>query len=318
MNRMNLDHSAVLLAGGTASGKTALGLALAERIGGEIVNADAFQLYRGLDICTAKPEPHEMARVPHHLYGVLDWQETCDAQRYRELVEPVIHEISARGRWPIVVGGSGLYLKALTHGLAPVPKGDAATRDRMAAMTAAERVAELLRLDPDAPQNVPLENDRYVSRALEICLLTGQPQSALRQQWAGAEEPRFMGVVLHRDRDDLYQRINARVLTMLERGLVAEIRAMGELSITAEKAIGVREVRAFLRGEINQSDMIAAIQQATRRYAKRQTTWFKRERGFQTICLAPDSTASSALERILELFPCVQSPPSPSAPSSST
>lgn len=318
MEGMHLDGRAVLIAGGTASGKSALALALAERIGGEIVNADAFQLYCGLEICTAKPSAAEFAQVPHHLYGVLDWQETCDAQRYRELAEPVILSIAARGRWPIVVGGSGLYLKALTHGLAPVPKGDAATRESIARMTPAERIAELLRLDPRAADNVPLENDRYVSRALEICLLTGQPQSALRQQWAAGEEPQFMGVLLQREREDLYQRINARVDTMMERGLVQEIAAMGELSLTAEKAIGVREVRALLGGELTEVEAIAAIQQSTRRYAKRQTTWFKRERGFQTICLTPDSTASSAVERILELFPCVQSPPSLSVPSSST
>lgn len=314
---MKLDSAAVLMAGGTASGKSALALALAERIGGEIVNADAFQLYRGLDICTAKPNAEELARVPHHLYGVLDWADTCDAQRYRELAEPVILSIVARGRWPIIVGGSGLYLKALTHGLAPVPKGDAATREAIAHLTPTQRVEELLRLDPQATDNVPLENDRYVSRALEICLLTGQPQSALRQQWAG-REPSFMGVLLQREREELYQRINTRVHTMMQRGLVAEIAAMGELSLTAEKAIGVREVRALLRGELTEPEAIAAIQQSTRRYAKRQTTWFKRERGFQTICLNPDSTASSAVQRILELFPCVQSPPSPSALSSST
>lgn len=311
---MHLDGRAILVAGGTASGKSALALALAERIGGEIVNADAFQLYRGLEICTAKPGPEDLARVPHHLYSVLDWQDTCDAQRYRELAEPVILSIAARGRWPIIVGGSGLYLKALTHGLAPVPKGDAATREAMARLTPEQRVAELLRLDPQAADNVPLENDRYVSRALEICLLTGQPQSALRQQWAG-EAPVFMGVLLQRGREDLYQRINARVLTMMERGLVEEIRAMGELSLTAEKAIGVREVRSLLRGECTPAEAVAAIQQSTRRYAKRQTTWFKRERGFQTICLDPESTASSGVERILELFPCVQSPPSQSVPS---
>ena len=305
------------LCGPTASGKTAVAVALAERIGGEVICADAFQLYRGLAICSAQPTAAERGAVPHHLFEVLGLHETCDAQHYRDLALPVIAAVRDRGRWPIIVGGSGLYLKALTHGLAPVPKGDAATRAQLAMLTAAERVAELLRLDPAAPGNVPLENDRYVTRALEICLLSGRPQSELRREWA-QQEPSFLGALLGRERDDLYQRINQRVLAMVAQGLVAEVAALGELSATAAMAIGVRDIQRHLRGECSLDEAVAAIQQASRRYAKRQVTWFKREHGFQTICLAPDSTARMAVERILELFPCLLTPPPLSAPSPST
>ncbi len=313
--------SALYLCGATACGKSSIALALAQRIGSEIVNADAFQLYRGFDALTAKPSADDLRAVPHHLYSVLEAADTCDAQRYRDLALPVITDISARGRWPIVTGGSGLYVKALTHGLAPLPAADPAVRTRIAALTPDERVAELLRLDLDAARNVPLANDRYVSRALEICLLTGQPQSALRQSWQHAA-PAFHGVLLVREREDLYHRINQRVLQMLDSGAKAEVRAalaamqQGTLPDRGVfKAIGVREITTMLRGECTQEEAITAMQQATRRYAKRQGTWFRRERGFQTVCLAPDSTADFAVERILQLFPCLLQPPS-SAPSS--
>lgn len=306
------------LVGPTASGKSGVALALCERIGGEIVNADAFQLYAGLRICSAQPTDDELARVPHHLYGVLQPTEACDAQAFRDLARPVMDEILARGRWPVVVGGSGLYVKALTHGLAELPKADMDLREQLMALTKEERVTELLRLDPMARENVPMENDRYVARALEICLMTGQPQSELRRQWKD-HQPDFLGVVLHRDREDLYARINARVLNMVDVGLQAEVEALNGLSITAGKAIGVGQMQSFLRGECSLETCIADIQQASRRYAKRQLTWFKRETGFQTVCLSRESTATSAVESILELFPCLQSPPqSPSFPLMST
>lgn len=309
--------SVFYLVGPTASGKSAVAFHLAQMVGGELINADAFQLYAGIPICTAQPSGDEQKAVPHHLYGCMPTSDTCDAQTFADRASKVIEEVLARGHWPIIVGGSGLYVKALTHGLAPLPKGDPEIRGQLALMTAEERVAALLQLDPQAPENVALANDRYVTRALEICLLTGRPQSELRREWA-THAPEFMGVFLQREREDLYQRINARVLSMMNQGLVDEVQALGELSMTAEKAIGVGDARAFLRGELTLEEAVAAIQQASRRYAKRQLTWFKRERGFQTVCLEPDSTATFAVERILELFPCLQSPPPPFVPSSST
>jgi tRNA dimethylallyltransferase len=310
-----LPDSTFFIAGPTASGKSSFAIALAEQTGGEIVNADAFQLYAGMDILTAKPSAADMRRVPHHLYGVLPLTESCDAQRYHALAVPVITEIAARGRIPIVVGGSGLYLKALTHGLAPLPPGSPAVRARLAHLSSGEKITWLLQRDPDAARTVNLCNPRYVDRALEICLLTGRPQSELRLAFV-QNEPAVNGVVLHWERTTLYGHINQRTLTMMEAGLIAEVAALGELSPTAEKAIGIREVREHLAERVNLADTIAAIQQATRRYAKRQTTWFRRERCFQTICLGSFPAAEYALPRLLELFPCLR-PSSQSAPSSS-
>lgn len=290
------------ITGPTASGKTGVALALAERIGGEVVNADAFQIYRGLDIVTAKPSAEERARVPHHLFDVLEPTENCDAQRYRDLALPVIAEIIARGRTPIMVGGSGLYVKALTHGLAELPKGDEAVRAQFSGMTLEEKTTWLLQLDPEAGTNVNLRNPRYVERALEVCLLTGRPQSELRRTFADVKlEAR--GVFLDWERARLYERINARVTRMIGAGLMEEVRGLGALSDTAEKAIGIREMKSVIAGGMTLAAATEAIQQATRRYAKRQATWFRRERWLQTICLNPETTADSAAEAILNLFP---------------
>jgi tRNA dimethylallyltransferase len=312
----NLLCQALIIAGPTAVGKSAVAVKVAQLIGGEVINADAFQLYQGMDICTAKPSLAEQEGVPHHLLGVLPVTEMCDAQRFRELALAAIAEVLSRGRRPILVGGSGLYLKALTHGLAPLPAVDENLRVELAALSKEERVARLLALDPDAASNVALTNDRYVSRALEICILSGQPQSQLRRNWA-EQTPEFMGVLLQRDREELYARINQRVLAMVRAGLVAEIAALGELSPTAAKAIGVREIRSQLAGECSLASALETMQLNSRHYAKRQMTWFRRETGFQTICLGSDSTRDFAARLVVENFPCLFHPP-PFALSSST
>lgn len=296
-----LPPSTIFLAGPTASGKSALALELASQLGGEIVNADAFQLYAGLDVLTAKPSAADFACVPHHLYGVLPLTEACDAKRFHELAKPVIEEITSRGKTPLVVGGSGLYLKALTHGLAPLPQGDAAMREKLRLMPLEQKVADLLALDPAAATTVNLRNPRYVERALEICLLTGKPQSELRQSFQNAT-PDIRGLVLNRERETLCLRIEARTRQMLASGAIEEVAALGEVSLTACKAIGIREIRDHLSGKLSREQTIEAITIATRQYAKRQATWFRRETCYQTICLDSPSTAQSALDAALRLI----------------
>lgn len=298
------------IVGPTASGKSAAALALAEITGGEIVNADAFQLYQGMDLLTAKPSRVDRARAPHHLYDVLPMTESCDAQRYREMALPVIEDIERRGKLAIVVGGSGLYVKALSHGLAAVPRGSPRVRARLAHLSLGEKANWLLQRDPKAAETVALRNPRYVERALEICLLTGLPQSELRQSFAETR-PQGQGVVLQWEREGLYARINQRVLDMLAAGLREEVRALSKGGLTAEKAIGLLEIRAHLKGELPLAAAVAAMQLATRHYAKRQGTWFKREQWLQTICLDSEATAECILAKILALFPCLLPPHPP-------
>lgn len=266
--------------GPTASGKTALALELARQHNGEIVNADAFQFYRGLDTLTAAPSAAEQAVVPHHLFGVLDPSEPNDAQSYATLATQVIDEIIARERTPIVTGGSGLYLKFLTHGAAPLPQGDPLLRAELDALLLEELTRRLEELDPAEAARTNLQNRRYVSRALEICLLTGKRASELRDQWESATRDRvaaLRGYVIQLPRPELHARIARRTKAMLDGGAIEEVATTGSVSETCGKAIGFREIQALLRGEIDRPTCEELINAATRQYAKRQETWFRRE-----------------------------------------
>ena len=268
----------LILSGPTACGKTNVALALARHTGGEIVCADAFQLYEGLPVLTAQPRPSEMAAVPHHLYGSVPLTEDMDAAKFSRLAEAAIADITARGRLAIVTGGSGLYIKALTHGLSPLPPADAALRAELDLLSNEERAARLLSLDPAAGESVPMANPRYVQRALEIVILTGRPAAEQRTSFASGPRPGVRGVFLHRSREELYTRINARTHEMIAQAALDEVRALPDhLSVTAQKTIGLRELRAVISGSMSLPAAIAAIQQTTRRYAKRQETWFRRE-----------------------------------------
>ena len=269
------------LCGPTASGKSSLALEMARKLDGEIVNADAFQLYKGLEIVSAAPSSGEREQVPHHLYGVLAPTASADAGTYVRLATPVIEEIQSRGKTPIITGGSGLYLKFLTHGPSPLPSGDDALRAELDARPLDELVAELQRLDPIEAARTALQNRRFVSRAIEICRLTGQKASDLRDQWESKTREisaTLRGLVIQRTRPDLHARIALRTRTMLDGGALDEVATLENISPNLEKAIGFREIRSLLAGEIDRPTCEELINAATRQYAKRQETWFRREK----------------------------------------
>jgi tRNA dimethylallyltransferase len=295
------EAAAFYIVGPTGTGKSAIAVALAEKCGAEIINADAYQLYQGLDIVAAKPSAAEQARVPHHLYGVIPTIEAIDAAKFERLGRAAIDSAVARAVLPLVVGGSGLYVKTLTHGLSPLPPSEPALRAELDQKSDEDLIAQLEELDPEGAAITNLKNRRYVIRALEITLLGGRPMSAQKNEWQSSS-PQYRGVFLTRDRAELYERINARTLKMFQAGLIDEVRALGELSETAEKAIGIREVRRHLAGEVDLATCIDKIQQTTRRYAKRQMNWFRRESGFTSICIDASDTPDSAVERILTQF----------------
>lgn len=275
---------ALYICGPTASGKSSLALQMAAELDGEIVNADAFQLYRGLEIVSAAPSADELCQVPHHLYGVLEPTEAADAQVYTQLARPVIAEILSRGKTPIVTGGSGLYLKFLTHGAAPLPTGNPELRAEMDARPLADLIAQLEAVDPLEASRTALQNRRFVSRALEICLLSGQKASDLRDQWESKTQEissQLRGLVIQRTRPDLHARIAQRTRAMLAGGALDEVAALADVSINCEKAIGFREIRALLAGTLDRTTCEEAINAATRQYAKRQETWFRREKWLQ-------------------------------------
>lgn len=265
-----------VIAGPTAVGKSAVAVAVAERVGGEIIGADAFQVYRGYDILTAKPPPELRRRVPHHLIGVLPPETPFDVAKFRAMALEVAAAIRARGHLPLLVGGSGLYLRAVTHGLADLPAADPALRARLAARSTAELVADLERADPAAAASIGPHNRRRLIRALEVGALTGRPFSAFRADWQ-RPSGRVGGVLLTRERDDLRARINARASAMFAAGVVAEVAAGPPPGPTLAQAIGFREIRALLGGTISPAAAEAQVAAATRRYAKRQLTWFRRE-----------------------------------------
>ena len=286
---------AFFIVGPTATGKSELGADVAREVNAEIISADAFQIYCGLDLLTAKPDASTLANAPHHLIGTMPLYEEVNAEKYRRAATHAINEINSRGRLAIILGGSGLYIKALTHGLAPLPGRDPELREKLNAMSLDDLCLQLVEVDPQTARKIDLKNRRRVVRALEICLATRKSASAQRQQCIGdASNPTetelsvvpATGVFVFRNREELYQRINQRVETMFERGVIEEVRAAGVISMTASQMIGFREVRELLQGTKSLPQCIAEIQQATRRYAKRQLTWFRRQTSFLPLNLS--------------------------------
>jgi tRNA dimethylallyltransferase len=285
----------VLLAGPTASGKSDAAEALAALVGGEIISVDSMQVYRGLDIGTAKPTPAERARTPHHLIDIADLSESFDAARFVAEATKAVGEIQGRGRIPILCGGSGLYFNAWLHGLGTSPAPDPALREAIESTPLPELLDELARRDPVAFDEIDLENRRRVVRAVEVIRLTGRPFSQQRARWperGQALAGRSFGLL--RDRDDLRRRIHRRVDAMFNAGLIDETkRLMGcglEGNRTAMQAIGYRQVVEHLRGERSRLETIELVKQKTCQYAKRQMTWFRAQLDLEWIETNPEST----------------------------
>jgi tRNA dimethylallyltransferase len=286
------------IVGPTATGKSEIAADVAAELGAEIVSADAFQIYRGLDLLTAKPDATTLAKAPHHLVGTVSILDDMSAAKFRERALGVVSEIHSRGKPAIVVGGSGLYVKALTHGLSSAPAADPDLRAQLNELSLDDLQKKMLGLDPQAAGKIDVKNRRRLIRAIEVCLLSEQKVSGQRKEWES--DVGTNGVFVFRERDELYERINRRVEAMFENGVIEEARNAGAMSATASKMIGLREIRVLLDGpaaagsilSASRTDSsrgeqcVAAIQQATRRYAKRQLTWFRRQTNFQPLNLS--------------------------------
>jgi tRNA dimethylallyltransferase len=278
----------VALVGPTASGKSALAVWLAERLNAEVVACDSTQLYCGFDIGTAKPNLAARRGIPHHLINVLQPEENATAGGYRQMAMGVLDELRQRARLPIFTVGTGLYLRALLEGLADVPQRSEEIRERLRA-TAAEHGpghlhSVLERLDPQAARKIAATDEQKLIRAIEVCLLAKKPLSQVhetgRSPLAGW---RALKLGLMPQREALYERIHERTEAMLSEGWLDEVRSLISSGLPENAKpfdfIGYRELRAVLRGEMKIEQARAAIQQATRRYAKRQLTWFRKETG---------------------------------------
>jgi tRNA dimethylallyltransferase len=289
MNK-SVERPLVAIVGPTASGKSALGVWLALQLGGEVVACDSTQLYRGFDIGTAKPAVDERQGVAHHLVDVLDGKEEATAGGYRERALEVLRELRSREKLPIFTVGTGLYLRALLEGLADVPQRCESLRERLresAAQHGAGYLHKILqRLDPESAGKIAAADTQKLIRAVEVCLLAKRPLSELHRD---GREPlqgwRVIKIGLEPEREALYERIHARTEAMLARGWLDEVRHLVESGLPEDAKpfdfIGYRELRAVLRGEMKLDEARTPIEQATRRYAKRQLTWFRREQDVQ-------------------------------------
>ncbi|GMU62553.1 MAG: tRNA dimethylallyltransferase [Myxococcaceae bacterium] len=277
----------VVIAGPTASGKTRLSIEIARRVGGEIVNADSQQVYRHFDVGTAKPSREELAAVPHHLISCVDPLEDFSAARFQRLADEALGDLHRRGKRAVVVGGTGLYLRVLLHGVVAAPGRDEGLRAELEALGDREGNpvlhARLTQVDPVTAARLPVADRVRIIRALEIHALTGQSASVHRQAHAfGGDRYPYTLWVLDPDREALYAAINARARAMFDGGLLEEVKALverGFVGAAPMKAVGYAQALDCLEGRLTREEAIGKTAQATRHYAKRQWTWFKKEPG---------------------------------------
>jgi len=301
----------IFLTGPTAVGKSAVALALAGRLGGEIISVDSMQVYRGFDIGTAKPSLADRQRVPHHLIDVVDLTESFDAAKFVQLAQQAVAGIQTRGKVAIFCGGTGLYFKAFLEGLGASPPADPALRAELEATPLPDLLSELERCDLETFRMIDRQNPRRVIRALEVIRLTGKPFSAQRAPWIAEpstinHRPSACFFALTRSPADLRARIDARVDDMFRRGLVEETRqllARGlEQNRTAMQAIGYRQVVEHLHGVRRLPDTIALVKQRTRQFAKRQITWCRHQLPIVWHAVDPNEAPDALAGRLATLW----------------
>jgi len=300
------SHLPIFIAGPTAVGKSEIALALAEQLGGEIISADSMQVYRGLDIGTAKPLPADRARLPHHLVDICDLTESFDAAQFVRLAQKAVAEIQSCGRVPVFCGGTGLYFKAFLSGLGEAPSANPELRAELEAASFESLLRELRERDPDSYEKIDKQNPRRVIRAVEVIRLTGKKFSEQRAEWKAqcALPTKINFYCFTRQPADLHARINIRVDEMFRRGLVDEARGLLQRGLeqnqTAMQAIGYRQVVEHLQGERSLAETIGQVKIRTRQFAKRQLTWFRRQLDPEWIELKPDDSLQTVARKIRE------------------
>ncbi len=306
---MAKPHHLIFLLGCTGCGKGALGRRLARLMDAEIISVDSMKVYRGMDIGTAKPGPEERAAIPHHLIDMVEPHEDFSVADFVRLAEAAAGDIASRSRTILAVGGTGLYIKALSEGVFEGPSADPKLRERLQARADEEGTAalhaELSRIDPEAAARIHRNDLRRLVRALEVYELTGDPISTLQTQW-DRQRPRhdctFIGI--RRALEDQNRRTNARVKRLIDRGWIEEVRRLTHaekpMSRSARQALGYPELIQYVEGKVSLEDAVEKIKIATRQFAKAQRTWFKRFRSTRWFDLSPDDEIEATAERILQ------------------
>jgi tRNA dimethylallyltransferase len=285
---MSAKRTLVVIGGPTASGKTQAAAVLAKHFGTEVISADSRQFYREMRIGTARPSEAELQGVKHHFLGHLEIEHTWSAGQFAREAEPVLQELLNRKGIAILVGGSGLYIDALTKGLDPLPSSDPRLRERLQRRLAQNGLSDLLKelekLDPSTYQHMDRSNPHRVIRALEVCQLTGKPYSAQRTAPSDRQDMRIVRIALDLPRTDLYRGIDARVDRMMADGLLAEVRGLiPHKNANALRTVGYRQLFEHLAGSMTLEGSVTLIKQHTRNYAKRQMTWLRRDAGWKWI-----------------------------------
>jgi tRNA dimethylallyltransferase len=299
-------NKVILLVGPTCVGKTGAAIALAIKLGTEIISADSMQIYRHMDIGTEKPSPEQLSEVKHHMIDIVEPSQSYSAGRYVEDVRPIIDGLHSRGRVPIVTGGTGLYIKAMTRGIFKGPSADWALREELKQHPSEELYARLKKTDPETAEGIEPADRRRVIRALEVCITSGRKMSELKREQTVALPYEFVKLALSRDREgELYPMIEARVEEMMRRGLLDEVRRVLEMnpSRSAMQAIGYKELKRHLEGECTLEEAVSLIKRNTRRYAKRQFTWFRGEAGLRWADITGLREPEDVLGRITPLLP---------------
>ncbi len=278
----------IILLGPTGVGKTGASILLAKALDTEIISADSMQIYRGMDIGTAKPSREERSGVRHHMIDIVDPTEPYSAGQYIRTITPIIEDLQARGNVPIIVGGTGLYIKAVTRGIFSGPSADWDLRGELLSAERAEQgslYAYLLNIDPDAAGRIDRNDIRRIIRALEVCLKSKDRMSALQRRLTMPLPYDFVKIGLTRERKELYRMIEIRIDRMLDEGLVEEVKELirKRPDRTPLQAIGYKEIASCINGEISMDEAIRLIKRNTRRYAKRQISWFKKEEGIKWV-----------------------------------
>ena len=298
-----MNGATIYLTGATASGKSALAMHLAKRLGGEIISVDSMQVYCGLNIGTAKPSAEEQAEVPHHLIDVAQLSEAFDAAQFVRLAKSASESISSRGRIPIFCGGTGLYFRALMEGLGHSPPSDELLRDELSLLPFESLVAELKIKDPKAAKQIDLKNPRRVLRAVEVIRLTGRPYSEQRIGWDKLKRAPENLFCINREVDVLNQRIHKRVDEMFSLGLIEETQILIKQGLrdnrNACQALGYRQVLDLLDGELSLESVVDKVKIKTRQFAKRQRSWFRNQMQCDLLNWPEDENVDSFCELLL-------------------
>lgn len=300
-------NKVIILLGPTGVGKTEVSILLAKALGTEIISADSMQIYRGMDIGTAKPSEEQRMNIKHHMIDIISPSEPYSVCRYIEDVTPVIEELHRRGKIPIVAGGTGLYIKAMTRGIFSGPSADWKLREELASLEEGQDGAlysYLQELDPEAAAKIMPADTRRIIRAIEVCLKTKQGMSELQQKLTRPLPYEFIKIGLTRDRKELYKMIEERVDKMIEAGLVEEVKKILGMKPdkTPMQAIGYKETETYFNREMPLEEVIRLIKRGTKRYAKRQFTWFKKEEDILWIDITGIQDVNEIFKRVRQLL----------------